>query len=72
MNFKILKQVDQFAQPPKFLVARGGDERDKKFWNFFGSWLGFFLTIMMVTSCLFYLSFLVNEMFSYNNDVYKS
>ena len=71
MNIKILKQADQFAQPPKFLVARGGDERKKVYWNFFGSWFGLGLTFLALSMCFGYIFYLINNMATGQNDAFK-
>ena len=72
MKLKGLKNFDQFATPPKLLIARGSEERGKEYSDNFGSWIGFILSSMALFFCLFYLKYLIDEMHSYNKDTYKT
>ena len=59
MNRKVLKHLDMFSQPPKFMFARSNEETDKKYLHKFGSWPGLALTVLVMTICLGYLISLI-------------
>ena len=66
-KLKILKQVDKFAQKPEFLLLRGSGGT-KNYWRFYGSWIGFFISISCFSLCLFYGGLLISNMNAGQND----
>jgi hypothetical protein len=72
MNIKHLKLLDEFATPPSFLISRGSKNRGNVHFYDFGSWVGFFLTILITALSMLYLGYLINDMMSYTNDIFKT
>jgi hypothetical protein len=54
------------------LIARGSEKRGKEYHDHFGSWLGFGLSVAAFGLAIFYLKYLLDEMNSYRNDIYKT